>query len=114
VTLALDVVGFLLTLVVFWFGWLRGDHREARWLPWWRRYLPSGLITCAVLWTYAGGGVWTNPFWYAAIAAGIWNHITSRRNKRDGRDHKALEAEAPRLTEVQQQAFGRQVAEARS
>lgn len=113
-TTAHEVIAVLLTLLVFVFGWLRSDHREARWLPWWRRYLPSGLMACGVVWIWLEGPFWKNPFSYAAVVAGVWNHITSDRNKRSGKDHEKLEAEAERLTEVQEQAFGRQVAEVRT
>lgn len=112
-----NVVEALGWLIFVWFYslWIRQDHREARWLPWWRRYMPTGLITCAVAWHYAvGPGFWRNPFWWAAVVVGVWNSLTARRNKRDGKDQKKLEEEAPRLTEVQERSFRQQVAEARA
>lgn len=107
-----------------WFAWfdvamlatyLVAERWHARWLPWWRRYMSSGLLALKLTFWVLGlgwvGGI--SRFVVGMIAAGVfqWNVHTAIRNRRNGKDHRKLEA-AARLTEVQQVALKREVAHA--
>lgn len=97
---------WLLTYVV-------GDWFDARWLPWWRRYAPSVVLAVGLVLMYQG----RRMEWIAlcvtlvAIVLRIWNQRTAMHNRRNGNDHKKLEAQQ-RLTDVQARSFRQQVAEA--
>lgn len=89
------------------------EHRIARWLPWYRRYLSTLLWVIAIA-LYAANGRYAKAAHLAAallaIAALQWNAHTARRNRDKGDDQRKREAErSERLTEAQQSAFQREV-----
>lgn len=89
------------------------EHRIARWLPWYRRYL-STLLWIIELALYTATGRYVKPVRVGvallAIAALQWNSHTARRNRDKGDDQRKREAErSERLTEAQQAAFQREV-----
>lgn len=92
--------------------YLVNDRREARWLPWWRRYAPSLFIALGTI------ADLRHDKRLADVAFALWavaffaNWHSARRNKRNGKDFKAKEAAEAELTQVQQQSFNQQVAEA--
>lgn len=92
--------------------WLHSEHAIARWLPWWRRYLPvipwvaitvaippcqvKARLVCVIV----------------AVVLRAWNVWTASKNKRDGNDQHKVEAARAELTDTQRRAFAREVAEA--
>lgn len=108
-------VSFLIRVAIFaWYA--RDEHRFARYLPWWRRYL-----TCLPMsvWVVNGLEVFATregrldwALTLVSIGLHAWNMASGRRNKRNGKDFKTKEAAEAELTEVQQQSFNQQVAEA--
>jgi len=85
------------------------EHRNAPWLPWWRRYLSVLFLVLQMPAPFVGIGF--PLFAIIAIAVFQWNTITAENNRRNGKNHKKLEAEA-RQTEVEARVWARECAEA--
>jgi hypothetical protein len=108
-SLTASLAGFAFRLALFaWYA--HSERRWARWLPWWRRYL--SLLPMS-LWVVGAERLGKVGFFLtvACCAIHLWNCLTANRNKRDGNDVEAQEAAEAQLTDVNNQSFGRQVAE---
>jgi hypothetical protein len=96
-------------LTAFWPFYVLWDVIFARWLPWWLRYSSSVLYG---VWLATRFTALQDATFYAFIVAYAVTRWLANKNRRDKRDMQKLEAEAERLTEVQQTAFQREATEA--
>lgn len=93
--------------------WVVSDLYDAPWLPVWRRFVPSLLITVALTYAVLFGDLKRftpdDVTAIAALATSVWNDWTARNNRRNGRKQgEPRRVRVSRLTDVVRAALRRE------